>query len=162
MVFASHRAGKTARDVRTSYGDSFLEQKRSFKYLGVIVDESFSWNSHVSFVASRVYPKLKLLNRISSFLDLTTLLKIYKATILPVLDYGCFLLGTCSKKNSDFLQRLQNKAMRTILRANHLTCSQTMRYKLGLLTLPSSRRFMRFQLVFKIVNNQLCPMRATS
>ena len=144
----------------------FVTRKRrwqwSFKYLGVIVDESFSWNSHVSFVASRVYPKLKLLNRISSFLDLTTLLKIYKATILPVLDYGCFLLGTCSKKNSDFLQRLQNKAMRTILRANHLTCSQTMRYKLGLLTLPSSRRFMRFQLVFKIVNNQLCPMRATS
>ena len=153
MVIASHRAGKTARDVRTSYGGSFLEQKRPFMYLGVIVDESFSWNSHVSFVASRVHPKLKLLNRISSFLDLTTLLKIYKATILPILDYGCILLGTCSKKNSDFLKRLQNKAMRTIL---------TVRYKLGLLALPSSRRFMRFQLVFKIVSNQLCPTRATS
>ena len=47
--------------------------------------------------------------------------------------------------------------MRTILRANHLTCSQTMRDKLGLLTLSSRRRFMHLQLVFKIVNNQLCP-----
>ena len=95
MVIASHRAVKTARDVRIPYGDSILEQRRSFKYLGVIVDESLSWNSHISdisYVASRVYPKVKLLNRILSFLDTTTLLKIYKATILPILDYGCITI----------------------------------------------------------------------
>ena len=40
MVIASHTAVKTATDVRIPYGDSILEQKRSFKYLGVIVDES--------------------------------------------------------------------------------------------------------------------------
>ena len=39
MVIASHRAVKTARDVRMSYGDSLLEPKRSFKYLSAIVDE---------------------------------------------------------------------------------------------------------------------------
>ena len=61
------------------------------------------------------------------------------------------------KKNSDFLEQLKNKAMRTILTPNHLTCSQTMRDKLGLLTLSSRRRFVRLQLVFKLVNNQHCP-----
>ena len=81
MVSASHRAVKTARDVHISYGDSLLEPKRSFKYLGAIVDELLSWNSCISYVAPRVYPKFKLLNRISSFPDPTTLLKIYKATI---------------------------------------------------------------------------------
>ena len=133
MVIALHRAVKSARDIRISYGDSLLEQKRSFKYLTVIVDESLCWNSHISYV----YPKLKLLNRISSFLDPTTLLKTYKATILPTLDYGCILWGSCSKKNSDLLERLQNKAMRTILRANDMTCLQTRRDKRGLLTLVS-------------------------
>ena len=91
MVIASHRAVKTARDVRIYYGDSLLEQKRSFKYLGVIIDESLSWSSHISYVASRAYPKLKLMNRILSYLDPTTLLKIYKATMLPILDCGCIL-----------------------------------------------------------------------
>ena len=71
MVIASHRAVKSATDVCISYGDSLLAQKRSFKYLTVIVDETLSWNSHMSYV----YSKLKLLNRISSFLDPTTLLK---------------------------------------------------------------------------------------
>ena len=48
MVIASHREVKTARDVRISYSDSLLEQKRSLKYLSVIVDESLSWNSYIS------------------------------------------------------------------------------------------------------------------
>ena len=65
-----------------------IQQKR-FKYLGVVVDELLSWNNHVSYVASRVYPKVKLLNRTSSFLSPNILLKIYKVTILPILDYSC-------------------------------------------------------------------------
>ena len=55
----------------------------------------------MSYMASRVYPKLKLLNRISSFLSPAILLKIYKMT-RPILDYGCIVWGLCSKKNSDF------------------------------------------------------------
>ena len=88
MVIASHRAVKSATDVCISYGDSLLAQKRSFKYLTVIVDETLSWNSHMSYV----YPKLKLLNRISSFLDPTTLLKTLSLWAAPfwfLTDLGC-------------------------------------------------------------------------
>ena len=78
-------------------------------------------------------------------------------TILPILDYGCIVWGLCSKKNSDFLERLQSKAMRIILRTNHLTCTQSMRERLGLLTLFNRRRYLRLQLVYKIVNDYHCP-----
>lgn len=78
-------------------------------------------------------------------------------TILPILDYGCIVWGLCSKKNSDFLERLQSKAMRIILRTNHLTCTQSMRERLGLLPLFNRRRYLRLQLVYKIVNDYHCP-----
>ena len=139
MIIASQKALKTNRDITIFYGDSVLKQQRHFKYLGVVVDESLSWNNHVSYIASRVYPKLKLLNRISSFLGPTILLKIYKMTILPILD--------------NFLERLQNKAMRIILRTNHFTCTQSMRERLGLLTLFNRRRYLRLRLVYKIAND---------
>ena len=84
-------------------------------------------------------------------------MKTYKMTILPILDYGCIVWGFCSKKNSDFLKRLQNKAMRIILRTNHLMCTQSMRERLGLLTLFNRRRYLRLQLVYKIVNDCYCP-----
>ena len=157
MVITSQNALKTTRDINIFCGNSILKQQKHFKYLGVVVDESLSWNNHVSYVASRVYPKLKLLNRISSFLSPAILLKIYKVTILPILDYGCTVWGFCSKKNSDFLERLQNKAMRITLRTNRLTCTQFMREKLGLLTLFNRWRYMCLQLVCRIMNDHNCP-----
>ena len=157
MIIASHKALKTNRDINIFYGDSILKQQRHFKYLGVVADESLSWNNHVSYVASRVYPKLKLLGKISSFLSPEILLKIYKTTNLPIWDYGCIVWGFCSKKNSDFLERLQNKAMPIILRTNHLACTQSMRERLGLLILSNRRRYLRLQLVYKIVHDYHCP-----
>ena len=61
MIIASHKALKTNRDINIFYGDSILRQHRHFKYLfffkylGVVVDESLSWNNHMSYTASRVY-----------------------------------------------------------------------------------------------------------
>ena len=76
-----------------------INQERSFKYLDVVVDESLSWNSHMSYVASRVYSKLKLLNRFSSFLDCG------------------FTIRDPAQGGFPFvLERLQNKALRIILR----------------------------------------------
>jgi len=132
MIIVSHKALKTNRDINIFYGDSILKQQRHFKYLGVVVDESLAWKNHMSYIALRVYPKLKLLNRNSSFLRPAISLKIYKMTILLILDYGCIVWGLYSKENSDILERLQSKAMQIIRRTNHLTCTQSMRERLGL------------------------------
>ena len=85
------------------------------------------------------------------------LLNIYKQTVLPILDYGCIVWGDCGKRNAQRLERLQNQAMRIILCANRKTCTQEMRAKLVLLSLKNRRRFLRQQLVYKIVNNINCP-----
>ena len=47
--------------------------------------------------------------------------------------------------------------MRVILRASRATCTQYMRNTLGLLTLYNRRRFLRFVLIFNIVNNENFP-----
>ena len=85
------------------------------------------------------------------------MLNIYKQTVLPILDYGCIVWGDCGKRNAQRLERLQNQAMRIILCANRKTCTQEMRAKLVLLSLRNRRRFLRQQLVYKIVNNINCP-----
>ena len=55
------------------------------------------------------------------------------------------------------LKRLQNQAMRVILRANKTNCTHFMRNTLGLLTLYNRRPFLRSVFIFKILNNQNCP-----
>ena len=74
-----------------------------------------------------------------------------------MIDYGFIVWRECNKSLSDKLERLQNQAMRVILRANRTTCTQYMRNTLGLLTLYNRRVFLRFASIFKIINNQNCP-----
>ena len=107
-----------------------MKQSDYFKYLGIYIDHCLTWNKHVNYIQSRVYPKLNLLNRISSFLSRDILLRIYKQTVLPLIDYGCVIWGECSKENAQCLERLQNRAMRIILHADRMTCTQKMRAKL--------------------------------
>ena len=45
--------------------------------------------------------------------------------------------------------------MRSILKADRKTCTQTMRNERNLLTLRNRRRFFRFQRIFKIVHSFL-------
>ena len=78
-------------------------------------------------ISSKTYPKHKMLNRISSYLSRNILLRIYKQTILTILDYSCLVGGDCGKQNAQRLERLQNKVMRIILSSHRESCKQDMR-----------------------------------
>ena len=73
-----------------------------------------------------------------------------------MIDYGFIVWHECNKSLSDKHERLENQAMRVILRVNRTSCTQYMRSTFGLLTLYNRRRFLRFAFIFEIVNNQNC------
>ena len=134
-----------------------MKQIEYFKDLGVYVDSCLTCNKHVTYIQSRVYPKLKLLSRISSFLSCNSLLRIHKQTVLALLDYGCVVWMECGRGNTERLERLQNQAMRILLQKSRRKCTQEMRAKLVLLSLYNRCRFIRLQYVYKIINNVNCP-----
>ena len=78
---------------------------------------------------------------------------------MPIFDYGCIVWMESTKHISDKVEKLQNWAMIIILKLTgdraHKTCVATS--KLGLLSLYNRRRFPRFQLSYRIVNNAVCP-----
>ena len=117
MLIGSKHAVKNARPLQIVLDEKPMKQSDYFKYLGIYIDHYLTWNKHVTYIQSSIYPKLKLLNRISSFLSHNILLRIYKQTVLPLLDYGCVVWGECSKENAQCLERLQNRAVRIILHA---------------------------------------------
>ena len=52
--------------------------------------------------------------KICKFIDKNTADIIYKQTVLPIFDYGGFLIASSTKKLRDDLQKLQNKALRIL------------------------------------------------
>ena len=65
-------------------------------------------------LGKKVFPKPRLLNRLSHFLPQFVLLKIFKLTILRIVDYGTVVWLDYPKVMVDKLERFQNYAMRSI------------------------------------------------
>ena len=85
-----------------------------YKYLGVTLDETLSWNTHVRFILSKAGKRM--LRRIRSNITINAANRIYKSFIIPVLEYCDTVWNCCGKLNSDSLEKLQRWAVRIITR----------------------------------------------
>ena len=69
MLIGSRYTVKNARELQIILDGNPMKQSEYYKHLGVYIDNCLTWNKHITYIKSRVYPKLKLLNRISHFLS---------------------------------------------------------------------------------------------
>ena len=89
-----------------------------YKYLGVILDESLSWNSHVNYLISKVSKRIGILGRTRRSISMHTAGIIYRSFILPVLDYCDTVWNCCGRTNADNIEKLQRRAARIIMQTN--------------------------------------------
>ena len=84
-----------------------VNQVKSFKYLGVLLDECLSFNDHISYLRSKFASRLGLLSQLRGCLTTEAANKIYLSTVLPILSYcdTCFCpLGSTNRKTLECLQ----------------------------------------------------------
>ena len=100
------------------YGEP-VEWVRSFKYLGVVLDDNLSFLQHASHVCTRANKRLSLLKHMAGSpfgATQQTLLHYYKACIRPILEYGSLALLIACPSALKRLESFQNAALRIALR----------------------------------------------
>ena len=112
MVFGTRSMVKKAKNIRLMVEGVALQVVPSYKYLGVTLDSTLSFNIHVKNVTTMVSYKAILLGKIRKYLQEDVALRIYKSMILPYFDYGDVIYGKSNQDSLDKLQRLQNKCLR--------------------------------------------------
>ena len=98
--------------------DQQIEWVKEFKYLGVIIDKQLSFASHVKYLTKRVQSRLNAMRAITGLpggANTRVLKQVYMVTIRPILDYGCLVLSFACSSARRQLERLQNRAIRTML-----------------------------------------------
>lgn len=103
-----------------------LQQVKSIKYLGVIIDDKLDFKENFDYVCEKVSKKVSFLGRISKKLDFTTKILIYITCIAPHIDYCSTILLLNTDTELQRLQKIQNKAMRIIPKVNRYTPIKTM------------------------------------
>lgn len=91
-----------------------IEQVNEIKYLGLIIDEFLTWQSHISVLRKKLSPIVGILRKLSYFLPQHILLIIYNSLISSHLQYLTIAWGFAAKIYLKKLQVLQNRALKSI------------------------------------------------
>ena len=111
-------------------GDESLEKVESYKYLGLWMDTTLCWKTHLEKARSKIKQRIGILRRIRPYVDQNLSLMLYNALVLPLFDYCDTVYATCNVSELIKLQWLQNRAGKVILQVPYDTCTHQVLSKL--------------------------------
>ena len=144
-------------DKLVTFKNKPLKRYRSFKCLGVELDEHLSWEVHINAICKKVGAGIGVLKRTKPFVPEETLHIIYKALILPYFDYCSPLWDNCGIVLKEKLQRFQNRAARVLTGASYDINSSELLERLNWKNLENRFKFNKVVLVYNILNNGTAP-----
>ena len=92
-----------------------IEQVTEFKYLGVLLDASLSFEAHLSALTKKISSRLGVLGRVRKFVQHRQRIMLCNALILPHFDYASTVWSNTSAKFINPLINLQKRAAKLIL-----------------------------------------------
>jgi Reverse transcriptase (RNA-dependent DNA polymerase) len=107
--------------------------EKSYKYLGVLLDEHLNFNMHVDYVCNKLSRSLFCLNRLKNFVRKKALVQVYHALFNSHLLYCINVLGATSLQNIKRISIMQKKAIRIICNLNYNAHTAEHFYDLGIL-----------------------------
>ena len=96
MIF--HRKQKHIQNLNISINGINIERVESFNFLGIILQETLSWDSHVTLVKIKISKVIGILYRLKNIFPKETLKTLYTSLIASYLNYGLLLWGVESDK----------------------------------------------------------------
>ena len=103
------------QDIELTMGDSPIPFYPSVKFLGLHFDEHLNWKTHVKHVKAQALKAVNLLKKLSHTTwgtDRATLLKLYKSTVLPILEYGSPVFSSASDTTLKTLNSVHHLGLR--------------------------------------------------
>ena len=93
---------------------SVLEEKTSFKILGLTFSSKLDWGSYIVSIAKTSSKKIGALIRSMKFLSPEVALYLYKSTIRACMEYCCHVWAGAPSCYLELLDKLQKRICRTV------------------------------------------------
>ena len=128
-----------------------IERKIHVKNLGVIFDETLSWEKHINKCIVKAYGKFKQACRFKNFLSEEAKFNISEMYILSQFNYCDALFLNSSKMLKNKIQKVQNNCLRFSLNLRKYDHISQHRTRLGILNMDDRRMLHSLTLMHKIV-----------
>ena len=124
------------------------------KSLGLTIDENLTWKYHVDNITKKVSSGIGALKRMRDFITRETAIRVYQSLVEPYFSYCAPVWDGLGKKQSDKLQKLQNRAARVITRSSYDISSSSLLEELNWESLSTKRLKQKAILMFNTLNKR--------
>ena len=152
LLLGTKKRLKNVHDLNVHIESCTIKQVTHLKYLGVIIDESLNWSKQTEKTSKEVISRIYLLKRIRPYITQQTALMYYKSIIQVKFDYCDVVWDNCAKTYLDKLQKLQNRALRTVLNVNWRYPTQLIYNQLGIHKLEVRHKHRILHIMYKIAH----------
>ena len=140
---------------KTDYVFSF-PVKNSIDLFGMTVDNELCFDEHISNVCKKINNQLNVMIRFRKLFPAGTLLRLYKAFVLPHFFYCGPVCHFCSARNGDKLETLNKRILRAILDDRGSNYDEHLQ-QIGSVTLSDRRIHSMLVIIFKCLHLQEYP-----
>jgi len=92
------------------------------KFLGIIIDNKFTWQRHINYIALKISKSLAILSKLKYKIPKNCLLTLYYSLVYPHFNYCIIIWGCASQTLMNKLLILQKRAVRIVDKSNHFKC----------------------------------------
>jgi hypothetical protein len=149
MIF--HNPRKKIKELKLHIENTSIDRIQDFNFLGLTVNESLDWKSHIDKISNKISRSIGILNRLKHFLPLEIKKMLYNSLILPHINFCVLAWGyNCSR-----IVKLQKKAVRIVSLSKYNAHSEPILKSLKLLKVTDILKLQLLKLYFKFQNNML-------
>ena len=162
LIASRNKINSLTIEPNVMIGNSHINRVHDCKTLGVYIDESLTWQSHINEIAKKISSGIGAIKRLRDYVNRDTLVSVYNALVQPHFDYCCEVWDSLGAGLSLRLQKLQNRCARVIMRyKNESGESEKAMNALGWVTLAERRAQIKAKFMFKVLHS-LAPTRLSA
>ena len=91
------RVTKINKNFEVKFNNQYINETKSYKYLGVEVDHTLNLNSYFDKTYKKITSRLRLLNKLRSSMTAFEVANIYNMVIVPLFSYCSLLKPTLTQ-----------------------------------------------------------------
>ena len=129
-----------------------FNKKNSVKFLGVYIDNSLTWKSHINHVCKKMSKSIGVIFRSRFFLTEETLLSLYHTLVYPYISYCSTVWTSTYPTNLNRIYLFQKRAVRAVTKSDYLAHSAPLFSRLNVLDIYQVNSFHVGKFMYKYQN----------
>ena len=134
-------------------GRAKIKEIDSIKFLGIYLDKSLNFKSHINYISKKLSKSIGILNKLKYYLPIRTMKTLYMTFIHPYVLYGIEAWFAAYKNVTNRVVSLQKRAIRIVKNAGYLEHTSSLFKELEILKAGDLFKMQIASYMYNTINN---------